>query len=203
MKFYSSLWFPILSMTIFVGVLASPAIPNHLETVKAARVTYTRLSGRNRAYCIVNKTAWDLRAEGVGTFYKIGENSFADRSSDVIIYKSTDTFDILGDAEGQAVPQWGSTEPSGHGPIANWRAPIDPNTILNVCPMGVTPIPPTNPCPICPVCPTCPPANNCTFEKAEIVKLSQALADLQKKYDSVSCQTPSYLGWHSPCTVVK
>lgn len=119
---------------------AQTTIPNHKATVTAARATYNHLSGRQRAYCVVNKVSYDLRAENFGTFYKTGDNSYAQRSSDVIIVKpGGETFDILGDAEGSAVPQWGRTSPSGFGPVANWRIPADPATILAVCPQVTDP----------------------------------------------------------------
>lgn len=103
------------------------AIPNHLDVVKAARVKYNSLSGAERAGNIVNQVAWDLRGEGAGTFYKNSGDNYNDRSLDVIIYKPNgETFDILGDAEGAANPQWGRTQPTGFGDVAKWRAATDP-----------------------------------------------------------------------------
>jgi hypothetical protein len=129
------------------GVSAQVAIPNHKDTVTAARKAYAGLpAGRLRAYCIVNRTAWDLRLDGVGLFYKTGDNGYAGRSSDVVIYKPRgETFDILGDAEGAAVPQWGRTKPTGFGDVAMWRAPQDPATVT-VC-GAVAPPPDPDPTP--------------------------------------------------------
>ena len=119
----------------------STPIPNHLNVVKAQRLKYAGLSGNERAGTIVNGTAWELRDEGAGTFFKDSGTNFEDRSIDVLIYKHRDgdpagkgaTFDILGDAEGKANPQWSRTSPSGYGEADKWRAATDP---------GNTPVPP-------------------------------------------------------------
>lgn len=109
-------------------------IPNHLDVVKAARAKYASLSGPARAGAIVNQVAWDLRGEGAGTYYKPAGDNFNARSLDVIIYQHRDgdpagkgaTFDILGDAEGNANPQWSRTSPTGYGDSDKWRNATDP-----------------------------------------------------------------------------
>ncbi len=137
----------IVAVVCFTSALfAQQSIPNHIETVKTARKTYAGLpAGRLRAYCIVNRVAWDLRGDGVGLFFKEGENGYNSRSSDVVIYKPRgETFDILGDAEGAAVPQWGRTQPTGFGDVALWRAPQDPATVA-VCGKVDPPVEPEQP----------------------------------------------------------
>ena len=84
-------------------------------------------SGEERAYHIVNQVAWDLRADGAGTFYKPSGANYKERSIDVIIYKpGGETYDILGDAEGIAKPQWTRTKPTGFGDVSKWRAAVPP-----------------------------------------------------------------------------
>jgi hypothetical protein len=104
-------------------------IPNHLDVVKAARARYETLAGPERAHRIVNAVAWALRAEGAGLFLKTGGTRFADRSLDVIIFRSGETFDVLKDAEGKAEPAWSRTKPTGMGDPQKWRAPVDPGPV--------------------------------------------------------------------------
>lgn len=140
--------FRILILLLLTATSAFAEIPNHKNVVTAARAKYDKLPpGRLRAYCIVNETVYVLRGEGAGLFFKTGDSSFADRSSDIIIYKpNAETFDILGDAENKAVPAWGRTTPTGFGPIAKWRAPLDPATIT-ACKTAQPPDPPDPPDP--------------------------------------------------------
>jgi hypothetical protein len=114
-----------------------PPIPNHLDVVKRARTKYAGLSGPERAGHIVNQVAWDLQAEGCGTFYKKSGDRYNDRSLDIVIYKRRagdpeghgQTFDILKDAEGKADPQWSRSEPTGFGDEHNWRAATNPGDV--------------------------------------------------------------------------
>lgn len=120
----------ILVLILLTGSISYAQIPNHLSTVTAARNKYSDLSGPKRAYCIVTQVAWDLRSEGAGTFFKSSGTQYNERSIDVIIYKpNRETFDILGDAEGEAKPQWRRTEPTGFGDIKLWREPVSPDTV--------------------------------------------------------------------------
>jgi hypothetical protein len=106
----------------------SASIPNHLDVVKEARERYADKSGPERAGLICNYVAWTLREEGAGTFYKPSGGNWNQRSMDAIIFKPNgETFDILGDAEGDANPQWVRTKPSGFGDPAKWRAATDPD----------------------------------------------------------------------------
>lgn len=127
-------------------LFASPAeIPNHKSTVVTARIFYAALSGPQRAFCIGNKVAYDLRGEGAGTFFKDSGQGYLQRSLDVLIYKPKgETFDILGNAENTADPQWGRTKPSGFGDVAKWRPAVDPAT-LSVCGSVTPPDPPVDP----------------------------------------------------------
>lgn len=102
-------------------------IPNHVDVVKKWRAVYKDLAGPERAGRIVNAVAWDLRGEGAGTFFKDAGDNWNHRSMDVIIYKpGGETFDILGDAEGNANPGWARTKPTGFGAISKWRAAVEP-----------------------------------------------------------------------------
>lgn len=110
-------------------------IPDHKNVVVAARAKYNAMpAGVARGGTITNQVAWDLRAEGAGTYYKPSGDNYKQRSIDVIIYKTQpgdpagkgQTFDILGDAEGAAKPQWSRTQPTGYGDIGLWRAPVQP-----------------------------------------------------------------------------
>ena len=111
-----------------------PPIPNHLDVVKRQRAKYAHLSGPERAGNIVNGVAWELRAEGAGTYYKPSGDNWNNRSMDVIIYQHRNgdpsgqgaTFDILGDAEGEAKPLWSRTQPTGYGDTDKFRAATDP-----------------------------------------------------------------------------
>jgi hypothetical protein len=124
-----------------------PAIPNHLDVVKAARARYANLSGPERAHRIVNAVAWDLRDEGAGLFLKTGGTQFKQRSLDIIIFREGQTFDVLRDAEGDAEPTWSRTKPTGMGDPDNWRAAVDPAVLDGVAapmnPPVMTPTPPT------------------------------------------------------------
>lgn len=116
-------------------------IPNHLDVVQRARVKYASLSGVERAGKIVNQVAWDLKAEGAGAYAKTSGTNYQGRSVDIIIYKpGGETFDILGDAEGNADPQWGRTTPTGLGDVNLWRAATDPGGVIEPPP---PPPPPT------------------------------------------------------------
>lgn len=117
-----------------IGIVASllivelhATIPNHIDIVQRARSKYGESIGKERAYRIVNQVAWDLRNEGAGTFYKPSGDNYNERSLDIIIYKPNgETFDILGDAEKEANPQWARTKPSGFGDLSKWRVATDP-----------------------------------------------------------------------------
>lgn len=101
------------------------AIPNHIETVRKWRAVYAGLSGPERAYQIVNGVAWDLGGEGCGLYAK--ENGPHGVSQDVVIFRPEgETFDILGDAEGQAKPQWSRTQPTGFGDLSRFRPATEP-----------------------------------------------------------------------------
>jgi len=112
-----------------------PPIPNHKDVVEKMRLKYNSMpAGPERGYTITNATAWELRAEGAGTFFKDSGTQFNNRSIDILIYKHQaddpagkgKTFDILGDAEGRATPQWARTNPTGFGDERVWRAPVEP-----------------------------------------------------------------------------
>lgn len=120
------------------------AIPNHKDVVERARAKYASYSGPQRAYLICNQVAWDLRGEGAGHLFKDSGSEYNDRSLDIIIYKPNgETFDILGDAEGQARPQWSRTQPTGFGNPIDWRAAVDPASIVQPGPgPGPEPEPP-------------------------------------------------------------
>jgi hypothetical protein len=117
-------------------------IPNHIDVVKAARARYAALAGPERAHRIVNAVAWELRDEGAGLFLKTGGTRFADRSIDVIIFKSGETFDVLKDAEGKAEPAWSRTRPTGMGDPGKWRAAVDPGPVSDG---ASAPLEPSNP----------------------------------------------------------
>jgi hypothetical protein len=103
------------------------SIQSRLETVKAARHRYDNLAGVARAHAICAFVVWEHRAEGWGRFKK-GDGTL---SADVIALKvegetQVHTFDILGDSENAATPQFGPTQPTGRGDLARWVAPVRP-----------------------------------------------------------------------------
>lgn len=101
-------------------------LPNQLAVVEAARVTYDAYTGIERAGRITNHVAWELRNQGVGLVFKNFGNQYRDRSIDVIMVSpGGDAYDILGDAEGDANPQWSNIAPID---IDRWRAPVDPTS---------------------------------------------------------------------------
>lgn len=120
----------LVGFLVCFSVVSSQSIPNHLSVVTAARSKYSSFTKEKRAFCIVSQVAFDLKAEGAGTFFKNSGTSYNERSIDVIIYKpNKETFDILGDAEGSATPQWRRTEPTGFGDIKLWREPQNPDSL--------------------------------------------------------------------------
>lgn len=130
------------------------AIPNHLDVVTRARDYFAHLPpGPERAYRIVNRVAWELRADKVGLFHKTGGTRFHDRSLDVLMVDVAlegangriPTFDVLRDAEGKAEPAWSRTRPTGFGDRSKWRAadappdaPIEPQLGVVLSPTEVT-----------------------------------------------------------------
>ena len=103
------------------------SIQSHLDTVQAARHRYDNLSGGARAQAICAFVVWEHRAEGWGRFKK-GDGTL---SADVIALKvpgeaTVHTFDVLGDSENAATPQFGPTQPTGRGDLARWVAPVRP-----------------------------------------------------------------------------
>ena len=103
------------------------SIQSRLETVKAARQRYDHLAGVARAHAICAFVVWEHRADGWGRFKKRDGTL----SADVIALKvagetQVHTFDILGDSENAARPQFGPTEPTGRGDLARWVEPVRP-----------------------------------------------------------------------------
>ena len=114
-------------------------VPNLKDTITKYRAVYANETGRRRAFLILNAAAWERRETGTGLYYKTGDNSYNERSSDIIIFKGIaeapagkgPTFDALGDAENRATPMWSSTRnpatgATGFGDLRNWRVPVDP-----------------------------------------------------------------------------
>ena len=106
-------------------------IPSHLDVVKRARALYNDRSGTDRAHAICAYVAWELRNEPEGAWGRYVKADGATLSADVIaclvpaeplVY----TYDILGDSEGAATPQWAPTTPTGRGERSRWRAPVVP-----------------------------------------------------------------------------
>lgn len=130
------------ALALILTLVALPAVAQeHKPVVVKARATYDSLTGTQRAFCIVNQVAWDLRVDGAGTFYKSSGTNVNKRSIDIVMYReSRKTFDILGDAENRAIPAWARTKPSGFGNAANWRAPDDPASLVG-CDVDVDPPP--------------------------------------------------------------
>ena len=110
-----------------------------LETVQAARHRYDHLSGIARAHAVCAFVVWEHRAEGWGRFKK-GDGTL---SADVIALKlpgeaTVHTFDVLGDSEKAATPQFGPTQPTGRGELARWVAPVRPFDVPEPPPVAVT-----------------------------------------------------------------
>lgn len=140
------------------------AIPNHLDVVKAARQKYAAESGIKRAGLITNQVAWDLRSEGAGLLAKTSGDNYQGKSADTIIYKpGGETFDILGNGEGSADPQWTRTQPTGFGDVSKWVAASEPAGTSN-------PPPPVDP-------PVDPPPTSTTDQK-----LDEVLAILRRVF---------------------
>ena len=121
------------------------SIQSRLETVKAARQRYDHLAGVARAQAICAFVVWEHRAEGWGRFKKRDGTL----SADVIALKvggetQVHTFDILGDSENAARPQFGPTEPTGRGDLARWVEPVRPFDVPE------PPVPVPVPVPWCP-----------------------------------------------------
>jgi len=112
--------------------------PNGLEIVKRNRVKYNDLgAGPKRAWTVTNASAWDMRNDGAGMFFKDSGTEYNDRNINCILFKHRpgvdpsgkgEMYDVLRDAEGIAEPRWGRTNPSGYGDITKWRAPVEPES---------------------------------------------------------------------------
>ena len=107
------------------------SIPNHLDVVKRARAVYNDRSGTDRAHAICAFVTWELRVQPEGSWGRFLKGDGVTLSADVIGLRVTnqtwvDTYDILGDSEGAAVPQWGPTTPTGRGDLTRWRAAVPP-----------------------------------------------------------------------------
>lgn len=111
----------------------TPAI-DHLAVVTAARQKWDQMTaGPARAWTIVNETALQLQARGedAGLLEKTSGNQYLGFSTDRLLYRTGELFDILGNSEGEATPQW-----MFEGQVAPtlWRPPL-----------GDVPPPPTDP----------------------------------------------------------
>ena len=179
----------LLIFILFIPTTICAETP--LQVVRRVRAKYPNLPG-NRP--ITNQALREIAADPAvkgGIYKKTTGNNCLGYSCDIICYKDNRLFDVFVAWDTQATAAWNLASTNGDASRCE---------LMNV----VTPPPnPCPTCPACPVCPTCPPVNNCTFEKAEVIRLSQALAELTEKYNNVRCTTPSYFGWHSPCTVIK
>jgi hypothetical protein len=178
------------------------SIPNLKYLVVEARAKYAHLSGEERAYRVVNQVAWDARQREnlrAGLFYKPSGTNFAERSIDVVmILPGGETFDVLGDAENDAVPQWRPTEPTGKGDVQKWRAPVDPK-LLEPPPPVVPPVthPPTvptepepepEPPPVVAVPPTVPAPENAQI----LANILSALADVTGRVKALEAHTETH-----------
>ena len=65
-------------------------VPNLKDTITKYRAVYANETGRRRAFLILNAAAWERRETGAGLYYKTGDNSHNERSSDIIIFKGID-----------------------------------------------------------------------------------------------------------------
>jgi hypothetical protein len=196
---------------------AAAQTPNYKGVVVAARAKYAAMSGPERAYCVVNQTAWDLKGEGGGLFFKPSGNNVKQRSIDIVMfYPGAQTYDVLADAEGKAIPRWEPTKPTGRGDPAKWRAATDPD-MTEGCVTGPVVAPPIQPPPD-----TCPPDQSVQVAAlqqqvaaltAENLRLDAQLKEwdarlnsclqekdaLQHQLDNVRCKAL----FGVPCTVIK
>lgn len=189
-------------------LIRAQSIANHKDVIVASRARFASLSGRLRAYCILNDAALRISPR-VGLFAKTGSSSYGGRSSDILIYNTSETFDVLGDAENTAIPRWERTKPTGFGNGANWRAPVDPATIPE-CAAALPPVPPDPPIP--PPTPI-PDPSEITEQLArhkvllaahataiaqlqqDVVDLKQQLAEMKARLDAVTCVDASTSRW--------
>jgi hypothetical protein len=108
-----------------------PPVPeeNHLAEVKVARNEFAgypasvERGGRitNRAAILINES---LGIVEYGLLAKTSGTNWNGYSIDCLMKRTGETWDVLGDAEGAAVPQWARTTPSGMSDPAKWRAPV-------------------------------------------------------------------------------
>jgi hypothetical protein len=129
-----------------------------------------------------------------GLLYKPSGNNYAERSIDVVIIApGGETFDVLGDAEGDARPQWAPTEPTGRGDIAKWRAPVDP-ALLEPPPPVVPPVthPPTVPTEPEPPPVVVPPTVPAPDNAAILANVLSALAKLTDRVQALEKHTETH-----------
>lgn len=183
-----------------------------LQVVQRVRAKYPTLPG-NRP--ITNQALREIASDPAvagGIYVKTTGNNCLGYSCDLICYKDGRFYDVFVAWDNLATPSW-NLSPS--------KADPSRCTLQTVG----TPVPPTPPvnCDTCQLAlATCRSENEqLKKEKAGLVienkrlfdhaqewdaRLNKCLTDydaLLQKYNSVKCVTPSYLGWHSPCTVVK
>jgi hypothetical protein len=179
---------------------AAVSIPNLKYLVVEARQRYAHLAGPQRAYRIVNAVCWEaskrenLRA---GLFYKPRGTNYAERSLDVVmILPGGETFDVLGDAENEARPQWAPTEPTGHGDVDRWRKPVDPASLEPpppvVPPVVHPPTVPTEPDPEPDVPVVTPPVVPATENAAILGNILSALDDVSKRVAALEAHTETH-----------
>jgi hypothetical protein len=152
-------------------------ISNQIDVVKKYRRLYNNYKGEQRAYLIINATAWELRGGGAGLFFKDAGTRYADRSVDVIMFKPENyTYDVLRDAPNKCEPAWSRTRPTGQGDPRKWRAPIDPATLP---PPLTEPVEPEEPKPDEPHPPENgdPPPVTPTVDLATVVAILRSIED--------------------------
>lgn len=203
----------IATLPAVAQIPAAEQVPNRRPVVAAALARYAGLAGTLRAYCAVQAVAWELRQDGAGTYAKPGGTNVAGRALDIVQFMPKgQTVDVIRDADGaHPAATWAPTTPSGYGPVARWRAPVDPASLAACRTPGgpstppVVLLPPAPPVigpvvvppPVCPVCPTCPPDEGQTVRA-----LRASLAELEAKLAGVRCRA-RVAGIPIPCTVLR
>lgn len=157
-----------------------PSMADVLETLKAERAKYPTDRPLTPAElgALLNAVAWAHKDEGVGLEKKTGGFNVPQPktgipvASDILRFPGNVGRDVLGDADGAAVPVWGDPGPADP---ATFVAPVDP---------AVTPQPAPDPAPT----PDPEPAPFATSELQQIQcgLLMQIVAELQKQTTSLA-----------------
>lgn len=132
-------------------------MPDHLAYVRQAREEYDHVPASVERGWLVTNRACELCGENFGLLSKPSGTNWNGYSIDCLMRATGETWDVLGDAEGIARPQWTRTTPTGMTAPSKWRPHV-----------ATTP-PPTEP----------PPEPSPDDLEARVTRLEQFMASVK------------------------